>query len=135
MRKALELAVTGDSITGEEAYRLGMVNYCVDKDDIDEFTRVFAERILREGDDSPDARLDFAFRQAVSHRPDGFERKVLRGLLESNQTHYQTNRQAAEELIRTGQAETGADIDVIDLAAWTAVARAILNMNETITRN
>lgn len=45
MRKALELAVTGDNITGEEAYRLGMVNYCIDSEDIDEFTRVFAERI------------------------------------------------------------------------------------------
>ena len=45
MRKAMELAVTGDSITGEEAYRLGMANYCVDKEDIDEFTNIFAERI------------------------------------------------------------------------------------------
>jgi enoyl-CoA hydratase len=45
MRKAMELAVTGDSITGEEAYRLGMANYCVDADDIDEFTGLFAERI------------------------------------------------------------------------------------------
>ena len=45
MRKALELAVTGDNITGEEAYRLGMANYCIDQDDIDEFTGTFAERI------------------------------------------------------------------------------------------
>tara|TARA_A100001037_G_scaffold76055_1_gene68192 strand:+ start:5197 stop:6147 length:951 start_codon:yes stop_codon:yes gene_type:complete len=45
MRKAMELAVTGDSMTGEEAYRLGMVNYCVDQEDIDEFTAVFAERV------------------------------------------------------------------------------------------
>ncbi|MDD9961487.1 MAG: enoyl-CoA hydratase-related protein [Gammaproteobacteria bacterium] len=45
MRKAMELAVTGDSITGEEAYRLGMTNYCIDEEDIDEFTAVFAERV------------------------------------------------------------------------------------------
>jgi enoyl-CoA hydratase len=45
MRKAMELAVTGDNITGEEAYRLGMANYCVDEEDIDEFTAVFAERV------------------------------------------------------------------------------------------
>ena len=45
MRKAMELAVTGDSMTGEEAHRLGMVNYCVDQEDIDEFTAVFAERV------------------------------------------------------------------------------------------
>ena len=45
MRKAMELAVTGDNITGEEMYRLGMANYCVNEGDIEEFTTVFAERI------------------------------------------------------------------------------------------
>ena len=37
MRRAAELAYTGDNITGEEAYRLGMVNYCVSAEDIDEY--------------------------------------------------------------------------------------------------
>jgi len=45
MRKATEMAVTGDNITGEEAYRLGMANYCVPAEDIDEFTEVFARRV------------------------------------------------------------------------------------------
>ena len=45
MRKASELAFTGDNITGQEAYRLGMANYCVPQEDIDEFTEVFAQRI------------------------------------------------------------------------------------------
>jgi len=45
MRKATEMAVTGDNITGEEAYRLGMANYCVPAQDIDEFTEVFAQRV------------------------------------------------------------------------------------------
>jgi enoyl-CoA hydratase len=45
MRKAMELAVTGDNITGEEAHRLGMANYCIDEEDIEEFTSLFAERV------------------------------------------------------------------------------------------
>lgn len=40
-----EMAFTGDSITGEDAYRFGMANYCVRKEDIDEFTEVFARRV------------------------------------------------------------------------------------------
>ena len=36
---------TGDSITGEEAYRFGMANYCVPEEDIDEFTEIFAKRV------------------------------------------------------------------------------------------
>ncbi len=45
MRKAKEMLFTGDSITGEEVYRLGMANYCVPEKDIDEFTEVFAKRV------------------------------------------------------------------------------------------
>ncbi len=45
IRKASEMAFTGGSITGEEAYRLGMANYCVPAEDIDEFTETFAKRI------------------------------------------------------------------------------------------
>lgn len=45
MRKAHELVFTGDNITGEEAYRLGMANYCVPASIIDEFTGLFAKRV------------------------------------------------------------------------------------------
>ncbi|MDD4858811.1 MAG: enoyl-CoA hydratase-related protein [Dehalococcoidales bacterium] len=45
MRKAHELAFTGDTITGEDAYRFGMANYCVPVEKIDAFTEKFAERI------------------------------------------------------------------------------------------
>ena len=45
LRKAKEMSFTGDSITGEEAYRLGMANYCVGEEDIDEFTETFAKRV------------------------------------------------------------------------------------------
>jgi len=45
MRKAHELAFTGDSISGEEAYRLGMANYCVPEKDIEEFTNNFSRRV------------------------------------------------------------------------------------------
>lgn len=45
MRKAHELAFTGDNITGEDAFRYGMANYCVDGSIIDEFTDLFAKRV------------------------------------------------------------------------------------------
>ena len=41
----------------------------------------FAKRILEEGGKSTDSRLDFAFRHAVSRKPDDFERKTLNQLL------------------------------------------------------
>lgn len=44
-RIAREMVYTGDNISGEEAYRLGMANYCVPEEDIDEFVGVYAKRI------------------------------------------------------------------------------------------
>jgi len=44
-RIAREMAFTGDSITGEEVHRLGMANYSVPKEDIDEFVEVYARRV------------------------------------------------------------------------------------------
>lgn len=45
MRKAHELAFTGDNIIGKEAYRLGMANYCVPEKELDAFVDVFSRRI------------------------------------------------------------------------------------------
>jgi enoyl-CoA hydratase len=45
MRKAKELAYTGDSITGAEAERIGMINYAFPKDQLDERTIALADRL------------------------------------------------------------------------------------------
>jgi len=45
MRKAKELYYTGDSVTGAEAERIGMINYAFPKDELDERTVALADRI------------------------------------------------------------------------------------------
>jgi enoyl-CoA hydratase len=44
MRKVKELSLSGDSITGKEAERIGMVNYSWPKDELEERTVAFADR-------------------------------------------------------------------------------------------
>ena len=100
-----------------------------------EAARAFAARILQDGGQTTDSRLDFAFRMAVSRQPDDVERKVLVGLLESQRRYFRSNPDAAGKLLQTGIAAAPANVDRKELAAWTAIARAILNLNETITRN
>src|SRR5437899_1422649 len=48
---------------------------------------------------------------------------------------YVAEPEAAWQLINTGEWPVAKDLPAPELAAWTAVARAILNLNETITRN
>ncbi|QDU61818.1 Planctomycete cytochrome C [Planctomycetes bacterium Pan216] len=100
-----------------------------------EASRAFAERIVREGGSTPESRLDFAFRHAVSRSPDEYEAATLTRLLETSRKLYQDEPKDAAELVATGLTPVPNDLDQADLAAWTMVARAILNLSETITRN
>lgn len=99
-----------------------------------EAARVFAARIMTEAGESFDERLDLAFRYAVSRLPDNRERAVLNAFLEAAQTKYSADTAAAKQLVSSGLAPA-ADLDLTQHAAWTSVARAILNLSETMSRN
>ncbi len=100
-----------------------------------ESARVFAERILLEGGESDVARVQFAFREATSRMPDQLEIELLTGLLDSNRGRYQKDADSAAAIVEIGLKPGHPELDLIELAAWTGVARAILNLSETITRN
>jgi hypothetical protein len=61
--------------------------------------------------------------------------KTLSDLLESSQQYYLTHPEDAAKLLTTGIKPANKDLDTVELASWTMVARTLLNMNETITRN
>jgi len=56
-------------------------------------------------------------------------------LLEKNRARYKADPKAADELDHLGLAPVPNGVDVPELAAWTAVCRALLNLNETMSRN
>lgn len=97
--------------------------------------RVFAERILREGGDSFEKRAPFAFRTALSRSPRKEEVAVLQQLYTAQRARYAADREAAEKLVRTGDSPPAPGLDPVEVAAWTGVARAILNLHEAITRS
>jgi hypothetical protein len=99
-----------------------------------EAARVFAERVLRQGGPDAASRIGYAFREALQRRPTAGEAKVLGGLLEQHRRHYQQSPEAAQALLKVGQRPAPADVQAAELAAWTSVTRAILNLHETITR-
>ncbi len=100
-----------------------------------EAARVFAARILREGGVDDKARLEYAYRRALSRPPDDTEKEIMGRLFLLAQEEFKTDPNAARELISTGQALANPGLDAIEHATWTTVARAILNLSETYTRN
>jgi hypothetical protein len=99
-----------------------------------EAARVFAERIVKEGGKTPEERAAWALQEAVSRPATDAEVKVLAGLYAKHAANYAADRDAAQKLIATGFRPPAKDIDVAELAAWTSVARAVLNLHEVITR-
>jgi hypothetical protein len=100
-----------------------------------EAARVFAEHIVREGGTTPEERLDWGCRRALSRNAKPEERAVLLGLYAKHHAEYEADKDGAQKLVAAGQAPVAKDIDTAELAAWTSVARVILNLDETITRN
>jgi hypothetical protein len=100
-----------------------------------EAARVFAERIVREGGANAADRLSWAFHRVLSRAVKPEERTVLAALYEKHLAEYNADKTAAGKLVSTGEATSPKDMDVVELAAWTSVARVLLNLHETITRN
>ncbi len=99
-----------------------------------EAARVLAEKIMQEGGPSFEARLKWTFARALARSPTPHEIGQLHRLFELQHARYKVDEPAARELISTGEAPRSTDLAVADLAAWTSVARAVLNLHETITR-
>ncbi len=100
-----------------------------------ESARKFAERIVQEGGDSVEDRARFAILLATSRAARDAEVAVLSELYEQQLKEYSSDKQAVEKLLAIGLSPSESSINVTQLAAWTDVARAVLNLNETITRN
>jgi mono/diheme cytochrome c family protein len=99
-----------------------------------EAARGLAQRALLEGGTGESARIAYAFRLATARKPSGKETGVLKKLLERRLDSFRKDRRAAARLVAVGESARDARLDVSELAAWTTVASAILNLDETITK-
>jgi hypothetical protein len=97
-----------------------------------EAARVFAQRILQA---ETEDRIGYAFGEALQRDPDADERQLLEHFVASNRAEYAADSVAAKALIAEGLTPVPEGLDAAELATWTAFARALLNVNETITRN
>ena len=100
-----------------------------------EASKVFAARIVREGGRNESERLRYAYRRAVQRDPTTAESDLLLELYRRHLAQYQADGKAAAALLNVGDARPPADANPAELAAWTSVARVMLNLHETITRD
>ncbi len=100
-----------------------------------EASRRLAENVLLDGGDTTRDRLDWMMKRGLSRLPRPSERAIFERLLDAELANYQADPDAAEQLLDVGLARVDPRLEIHELAAWTSVARALLNMHEMVTRN
>ncbi len=98
-----------------------------------EAARVFASHLMAQAD-RDDARIEAAFKKAFSREPTAEERNVVDKLLALARNEFRAGPDRAAELLSVGASDIDAGVDNVELAAWTSVARALINKHEFVTR-
>jgi hypothetical protein len=100
-----------------------------------EASRAFAARILTECTGNSNERITWAWQQALQRDPTAREMETMSALLSERLNDYRADRESTDALLKIGLAPAPTALDKAELAAWTHVARVLLNLHETITRS
>lgn len=99
-----------------------------------EAARNFGQRILLEGGESAKEQVTFAFRTALAREPKDREMALLGRAYQDYRDAYQDDLENAERLVSVGESEVAKELDPREVAAATALANVLLNLDETVTK-
>ena len=99
-----------------------------------EAAQALAMRVWKNGGPDDRSKLIYAFRLCVSREPDQFEIQKLTELLEDQKKYFEENTAAAVYVTTPDPNKIPEGVNLHKVAPWTMVARVLLNMDETITR-
>ncbi len=111
-----------------------------------EFSRALAKRVLKEAPDGDGARIDHAFLLAMGRKPRSVETERLKKFLAAEREEYRADPTSASLMVVKEQvfdsspggnvaAEQSVDAkQVPEVAAWTALARVLFNLDDFMTR-
>ena len=99
-----------------------------------EASRNLASRLLSEHDDRA-ARVRAAYEICLSRLPDAKEAKVITALFDSSLKSFRDDPNLVTEFLSYGESSVASHVDQAELAAWTIVCNAILNLDETLNQH
>jgi len=98
-----------------------------------EAARVLAERSIR-ADAGIDGRLTHAFRRVLGRSPSPYDLESLTRMHARQLEAYRSDAEAARQLLAVGESPRDATLDPAEHAALAGVCLAILNLDESLTR-
>jgi hypothetical protein len=99
-----------------------------------EASRALAERVLKHAGKTPRRRAAMAFELATARPATKSEISVLTALAKEQQAHFKKAPKEAAALLANGESPYDKTLEPSELASWTMVASAILNLDETISK-
>src|SRR6185369_1360552 len=100
-----------------------------------EAARKLGERMLREGGESDAERITLAFRSVASRFPTERELAVLTEALKEYRAEFVSDPKRSAKTLKVGQSAASKQFSPPELAAATALANVILNLEEVATRD
>ena len=99
-----------------------------------EAARHLAARIMLEGGTTTESRIAFGFERVTARLPNPKETTVMKQLYEARLQQYRQDKDAALQMLSVGQSARNTQLDMAEHAAWMAIARLLLNLDETINK-
>jgi hypothetical protein len=100
-----------------------------------EAARMLAERSIREGGSTSHKRLEYMGRLVLGRTMTAKEMQMIHEVWSDLKTDYAKKPEAAKSLMEIGEFPRDETLNVVEVAAFTAIANAYLSLDETITRN
>ncbi len=99
-----------------------------------EAARHLAERAIKQGGDTSEARIAYLFKLATARLPEECEKAELLAAYRDHLAAFQRDEPAARKLIAVGAMKPDASLNPSELAAWTMVANLVLNLDEVLNK-
>ncbi len=99
-----------------------------------EAAQALARRIVAEGGESTESKLTHGFRLGLTRPPQERELQRLKKLYDELLAVYRDSPQEANSMATDPLGPPPDGMDVAELAAWTVISNALLNIDETLAR-
>ena len=94
-----------------------------------------AHRMITEGGNDLEQRIEYAFQWATSRKPDIEERKILKDLFKNEMYEFQKHPEKADDFLQVREVNNQENSNKIELAAYGVIANTIINLSESLQKN
>lgn len=94
----------------------------------------FGKRIMKEGGQTPEDRIRWAFSLATSREVSDQRLKVFKVAYDAFLKNYKNDPKSAKAFLEVGETKLDPKLNQAELATWGMIANLILNLDEVITK-